>query len=217
MYKIFERRLPMSFSFVKKAPRKERGASIAGGVHCKSPFAYFLPSVIPLAAPRLVCSRPLPGLWMLDPLSADAAKSQLRRALVHVHRLHAENAVLRVNIVSGHCKAKGSQQTPSIVSCRLPGGRTFRAGDAVVALGYPLSDSRFCCLSVHRARCHSTSHSYRHGVKRPGDVILGVIAATATALLLALIPRDAIGMPADMVRDDAFCAAGFIFAAVSLG
>ena len=33
---------------------------------------------------------------------------------------------------------------------------------------------------------------YRHGVKRPGDVILGVIAATATALLLALIALDAI-------------------------
>jgi hypothetical protein len=57
---------------------------------------------------------------------------------------------------------------------------------------------------------------YRHGVKRPGDVILGVIAATATALLLALIARDAVGMPADMVRDDALFAAGFILAAVSL-
>ena len=57
---------------------------------------------------------------------------------------------------------------------------------------------------------------YRHGVKRPGDVILGVIAATATALLLALIARDAVGMPADMVRDDALSVAGFIFAAVSL-
>ena len=57
---------------------------------------------------------------------------------------------------------------------------------------------------------------YRHGVKRPGDVILGVIAATATASLLALIARDAVGMPADMVRDDALFAAGFIFAAVSL-
>ena len=58
---------------------------------------------------------------------------------------------------------------------------------------------------------------YRHGMKRPGDVILGLPAAMATASLLALIALDAIGMPADMVRDDALCAAGFIFAAVSLG
>jgi len=34
------------------------------------------------------------------------------------------------------------------------------------------------------------------------DLILGVIAAAATALLLALIARDDIGMPADMVRED---------------
>jgi hypothetical protein len=40
--------------------------------------------------------------------------------------------------------------------------------------------------------------------------------ATATALLLVLIARDDIGMPADMVREDALSAAGFVFAAVSL-
>ena len=39
------------------------------------------------------------------------------------------------------------------------------------------------------------------------DLILGVIAAAATALLLALIARDDIGMPADMVREDALVAA----------
>jgi hypothetical protein len=48
------------------------------------------------------------------------------------------------------------------------------------------------------------------------DVILSLIAATATALLLVLIARDDIGMPADMVREDARSAAGFVFAAVSL-
>ena len=48
------------------------------------------------------------------------------------------------------------------------------------------------------------------------DVILSLIAATATALLLALIARDEIGMPADMVREDALSAAAFVFAAVSL-
>jgi hypothetical protein len=67
---------------------------------------------------------------------------------------------------------------------------------------------------VPRYRGAAVPSCYRHGVKRPGDVILGMIAATA--LLLALIARDAVGMPADMVRDDALSVAGFIFAAVSL-
>jgi len=52
---------------------------------------------------------------------------------------------------------------------------------------------------------------YRHGMKRPGDVILGLTAAMATASLLALIALDAIR------NAYALCAAGFIFAAVSLG
>ena len=40
------------------------------------------------------------------------------------------------------------------------------------------------------------------------DVILGLTAAVATALLLALIARDDIGMPPDMVRGDVLIAAG---------
>jgi hypothetical protein len=40
------------------------------------------------------------------------------------------------------------------------------------------------------------------------DLILGVIAAAATALLLALIARDDIGMPPGMIREDALVAAG---------
>jgi hypothetical protein len=40
------------------------------------------------------------------------------------------------------------------------------------------------------------------------DLILGVIAAAATALLLALIARDDIGMPPGMIREDALIAAG---------
>ena len=35
------------------------------------------------------------------------------------------------------------------------------------------------------------------------DLFLSVLAATATALLLALIARDNIGMPPDMVREAA--------------
>ena len=35
------------------------------------------------------------------------------------------------------------------------------------------------------------------------DLILGIMAAEPTAWLLALIVRDAIGMPPDMVREDA--------------
>ena len=48
------------------------------------------------------------------------------------------------------------------------------------------------------------------------DLILGVIAAAATALLLALIARDDIGMPADMVREDALIAASIMVAVVSV-
>jgi hypothetical protein len=39
------------------------------------------------------------------------------------------------------------------------------------------------------------------------DLLLSVIAAAATALLLALIARDDIGMRPDMVREDALVAA----------
>ena len=47
------------------------------------------------------------------------------------------------------------------------------------------------------------------------DVILGLTAAVATALLLALIARDNIGMPPDMVREDALIAASVMIAAVA--
>ena len=40
-----------------------------------------------------------------------------------------------------------------------------------------------------------------------GRCILELMAAVATALLLALIARDGIGMPPDMVREDALIAA----------
>jgi hypothetical protein len=48
---------------------------------------------------------------------------------------------------------------------------------------------------------------YNLHVKGWVDLLLGVIAATATALLLALIARDDIGMPASVVRQDALLAA----------
>jgi len=47
------------------------------------------------------------------------------------------------------------------------------------------------------------------------DVILGLTAAVATALLLALIARDNIGMPPDMVREDAMIAASVMITAVA--
>ena len=47
------------------------------------------------------------------------------------------------------------------------------------------------------------------------DVILGLTAAVATALLLALIARDDIGMPPDMVREDALIGASIMIAAVA--
>ena len=47
------------------------------------------------------------------------------------------------------------------------------------------------------------------------DVILGLTAAVATALLLALIARDDIGMPPDLVREDALIGASIMIAAVA--
>jgi hypothetical protein len=49
------------------------------------------------------------------------------------------------------------------------------------------------------------------------DLILGLIAAVATALLLGLIAHDGMGMPIDMIRIDALAAAGLVFAAVAGG
>jgi len=52
-------------------------------------------------------------------------------------------------------------------------------------------------------------------MNRTVDVILGLTAAVATALLLALIARDDIGMPPDMVREDALIGASIVIAAVA--
>jgi hypothetical protein len=48
------------------------------------------------------------------------------------------------------------------------------------------------------------------------DLILRVTTAAAIALLLALIARDDIGMPPDMVRENALIAASIMVAVVSL-
>jgi hypothetical protein len=48
-------------------------------------------------------------------------------------------------------------------------------------------------------------------------IILSLTGTAATALLLGLIARDAIGMTTDMVRVDGLSAAGPIFAAVAGG
>jgi hypothetical protein len=47
------------------------------------------------------------------------------------------------------------------------------------------------------------------------DLILSMMAATAIALLLALIARDAIGKPPDMLREDALIAASAVIAVVT--
>jgi hypothetical protein len=52
-------------------------------------------------------------------------------------------------------------------------------------------------------------------MNRTVDVILGLTAAVATALLLALIALDDIGMPPDMVREDALIGASIMIAAVA--
>ena len=52
-------------------------------------------------------------------------------------------------------------------------------------------------------------------MNRTVDVILGLTAAVTTALLLALIARDDIGMQPDMVREDALIGASIMIAAVA--
>jgi hypothetical protein len=47
------------------------------------------------------------------------------------------------------------------------------------------------------------------------DPIFGMIVATATALLLALIARDALGMPPYVIREDALIAACIMVAALA--
>jgi hypothetical protein len=56
---------------------------------------------------------------------------------------------------------------------------------------------------------------YDRGVKGWVDPVLSVIGAAATALLLALIARDAIGMAPGMVREDALIAASIMIAGVA--
>jgi hypothetical protein len=59
------------------------------------------------------------------------------------------------------------------------------------------------------------SSCYYRGVKGRVDLFLSVVAATATALLLALIARDDIGMPPGMVREDALIAASIMVAVIA--
>jgi hypothetical protein len=47
------------------------------------------------------------------------------------------------------------------------------------------------------------------------DLTLSMMAATATALLLALIGRDAVGMPPDVLREDALIAVSVVIAGVT--
>jgi hypothetical protein len=55
-------------------------------------------------------------------------------------------------------------------------------------------------------------------MQRTVDMILGLTAAVATALLLGLIARaPSLECPADMIRIDALSVAGTIFAAVASG
>jgi hypothetical protein len=59
------------------------------------------------------------------------------------------------------------------------------------------------------------SPCYYHGMRGWVDPLLSIIAAIATALLLALIARDDVGMPPGMVREDALIGASVMIAAVA--
>ena len=65
------------------------------------------------------------------------------------------------------------------------------------------------CAPRCRSRKQKFTGRLRHcqGMYQTVDLILGVMAAVATALLMGLIARDNIGMPPDMVREHALIAA----------
>ena len=73
------------------------------------------------------------------------------------------------------------------------------------------------CLFFSDYRRNIVGLSYCRRMQRTVDMILGLTAAVATALLLGLIARDDVGMSADMIRIDALSVAGIIFAAVASG
>jgi hypothetical protein len=50
-------------------------------------------------------------------------------------------------------------------------------------------------------------------VKQWMDLFIGVLAAAAASLLLALIARDEIGMPLEMIRQDALIGASVLIGA----
>jgi hypothetical protein len=47
------------------------------------------------------------------------------------------------------------------------------------------------------------------------NILLSFLGATATALLLALIAREDIGMPPDMIREDALIGASIVITAIA--
>jgi hypothetical protein len=68
---------------------------------------------------------------------------------------------------------------------------------------------------VRRYRVTARSPCYYHGMRGWVDPLLSIIAAIATALLLAPIARDDVGMPPGMVREDALIGASVMIAAVA--
>jgi hypothetical protein len=64
-------------------------------------------------------------------------------------------------------------------------------------------------------RVRADAACYPRAVKKGVDVLLSGLAAAATALLPALIARDDIGMPPDMIREDALLGAGLVIAAIA--
>jgi hypothetical protein len=77
--------------------------------------------------------------------------------------------------------------------------------------------SALCSTSRSVAQKEIFTGRLRHcrRMNRIVDLILSVMAAAAAALLLALIARDDIGMPPDMVRANALISAAVMTAAVA--
>jgi hypothetical protein len=68
---------------------------------------------------------------------------------------------------------------------------------------------------VQSYRGRADALCYPCSVKTGVDILLAGLAATATALLLAVIARDDIGMPHEMIREDALLGAGLVIATLA--
>jgi hypothetical protein len=109
---------------------------------------------------------------------------------------------------NGHTKVPGFLQVV-VSACRL-----FGPGGFGVVGGWASRRDRACCRFLG-PQLHFAEDFRRGHMKRWVDQILGLLAATATALLLGLIARNDMGLSQSAIRAGALGGVGVILAALS--